>query len=328
MLRKIFSTVKNGILLGTFTFSLIIAFVPITSAGIIDVPTMINVSYPTLEENVIPNGEALTIPLETTFTLTGRWASYAENSRIGKSVVQIELKVVEKPDWCTASISNPLANIAYGEEEPYKSFLTVTVNENAPAFQQGVVKISATSVSKRGLLFNIIGNTTEFHISFIIGYLSDVVYELPKGTFAEIKTSEKIDFPIEIKNFGNGPTFVDIEIMDYPEKIWDVDITSSVQLSSGNYESEDSTKTVFLKIKPKKSSDWKNDRETFRLKFTPSYLGRPGLQGQQEIINFNVQKNDSEEGSVNKFLIILILGIILIILISIILKRRFLQYSD
>ena len=328
MLRKIFSTVKIGILLGTLILSLFFAFVPTTSAGIIDIPTLINVSYPIQEENVNPNAEALTIPLETTFTLTGRWASYAENSRIGKSVVQIELKVVEKPDWCKASISNPLANIAVGEEEPYKSFLTVTVNENAPAFQQGVVRISATSLSKRGLLFNIVGNTTEFDISFIIGYLSDVVYELPKGTFAEIKTSGKIDFPIEIKNFGNSPTFVDIELMDYPEKIWDVDITSSVQLSSGYYDSEKTKKTVYLKIKPKKSSDWKNDRETFRLKFTPSYLGRPELQGKQEIIIFNVQKIDGEEGSVNKSLIILILGIILIILISIILKRRFSQYSD
>jgi hypothetical protein len=325
MTRKIFSTVKSGIILGTLLLSFIIAFVPITSAGIIDVPTLINVSYPSQEENVIPNGEALTIPLETSFTLTGRWASYVENSRIGKSVIQIELKVVEKPDYCSASISNPLANIAVGEEEAYLSFLTVSVNENAPAFQQGVVRISATSVSKRGLLFNIVGNTTEFDINFIIGYFSDVTYELPKGTFAEIKQSEKIDFPIEIENLGNGPTLVNIELMDYPEKVWDVDITSSVQLGSGIYESENTKKMVYLKIKPKNYSDWNNNRETFRVKFTHNYLGKPELQGQQEIINFNVQKIGSGEGTVNNILIILILAIILIILISIILKRRYLD---
>jgi hypothetical protein len=330
MNRKIFKSNKTGKIFSAFLLSIIIAFVPTTSAGIINIPPLINVTYPVQDENVVPNSGVLDIPLETTFFLTGPWARFAEKCRIGNSVLQIELKIIQKPDYCTASISNPLANIAVGEDEPYRSVLTATVNENAPAFHQAVVRISATSKLQRGLLFNIAEETAEFDVSFNIGYWSVVSYEIPNGTLAEIGPSDTVDFPIYIENLGNGPTKVDIELMDYPEKEWDVNITSSVQLSSGINDYKNSREQVHLKIIPKNSKNWKNKIETFGVRFSPSYLGRPELQGQQEIINFNVKKIGQENEERNLeiyYLIILIVIIILIILGYIILKRRYLLYA-
>ena len=218
-----------------------------------------------------------------------------------------------------------------GEVEPYQSILTASVNENAPAFQQAIVRISATSELKRGLLFNIAEETTEFDISFIIGYWSVVAYYMPNGTLAEIGPSDTVDFPIDIVNLGNGPTKVEIQLMDFPEKEWDLNIKSSVQLGSGIYESENSKKTVHLKIKSNNSKNWNNKIETFGVRFSPNYLGKPELQGQQVTYNFNVKKIghlDEEEDLENYFLIILIVAIILIILISIILKRKYSQYTN
>jgi hypothetical protein len=288
-MRKNLRSVKSGIIFGTLLCSLFIAFVPSASAGIFTVPPLINVTYPIQEENVVPNSGVLDIPLLTTFTLTGPWASAAEKGLLGSSVVQIELKVIQKPDWCTASISNPLANIKVGEPEPYPSTLTVTVNENAPAFQQGVVRISATSKMQRSLMFNIGEETVEFDISFIIGYWSVVSYDMPEGTLIEVGPLDTADFRIDIENIGNGPTYVGIEIVDIPDDEWSVNIASSVQLAAAVYEGGGTQKTVHLKIKPPYGFGFHNDRKNIKVRFTPYYLGRPDLVGQPEVITFNVQ---------------------------------------
>jgi len=310
-MRKNLRTVKTGIIFGILLLSLFIAFVPTTSAGLISVPPLINVSFPAQEKNIVPNSAVLIIPLETTFTLTGPFASFAENGLLGKSVVQIELKVVQKPDWCTASISNPLANIPVGEVKPYQSRLTVTVTENAPAFQQGVVRISATSKIQKSVLFNIGEVTVEFDINFIIGYWSVVAYEMPKGTLAEVGPLDTADFQIDIENIGNGPTFVAIELVDVPEDEWSINVPSSVQLATGIYQSENSKKTVHLKIKPPYGFGFHNERKTFAVKFTPNYLGLPDLQGQEVTYYFNVQNIGMSPGA--GFEIPLIISVVVII---------------
>ena len=270
MFRKINRTVKTRIIFGILIISLFITFSPFISAGFINVPPLIILTYPTPEEPLIPNSGVLDIPLYTTFTLTGPFANIVERfSLLRKNNVEIELKVVQTPDWCDASISNPLAQMNLKQTEPYQSTLTVTVTEDAPAFTQGVVRISTTSKIQRGLLFNIAEETAEFDVSFIIGYWSVVSYELPNGTIAEIRPFDTADFQIDIENLGNGPTLVSIELIDYPEDEWDTNITSSVQLSSPIYDGEDSSESIHLRIKPKISSNWNNerrDRISFRRK--------------------------------------------------------------
>jgi len=260
---------------------------------------IIEVTYPHLEELATPNSGALDIPLATT---------------------------LNTPDWCYANISNSNVQLPLDHTEPFKSTLTVTVTEKAPAFSQGVVKISATSKILRGIIFNIAEQTAEFDISFIIGYWSAVSFQ-PKGNIAEIGPYDTADFQIDIENLGNGPTYVKIEPMDYPKEEWDVNIASSVVLSSAVDGGEGNSKSVYLKIKPSIDSDWNNKRQTFKVKFSPSYLGQPYLTGQEEIIIFIVQKIGSlkDEESDNNFLIILVTAVVLVILISIFLKWRHLN---
>jgi len=288
---------------------------------------IIKFTYPRLEELATPNGEALQIPLATAFKLTGRYAKFIEQrSLLRNAIINIELKVENTPDWCYANISNSNVQLPLDHTEPFKSTLTVTVTENAPAFTQGVVKISATSKMQRGIIFNIAEQTAEFDVSFIIGYWSAVSFK-PKGNIAEIGPYDTADFQIDIENLGNGPTYVEIEPMDYPKEEWDVNIASSVVLSSAVDGGEGVTKSVYLKIKPSVGSDWNNKRQTFRVKFTPCYLGRPNLLGKEEIITFIVQKIGSlkDEESDNNFLIILVTAVVLVIIMSIFLKRRYLN---
>ncbi len=303
--------------------------VPSSSSGPIKIPPLINVTYLRPEENIIPLSEALDIPLFTSFELTGPLASIVERySLLRRSVINIELKIVETEDWCVASITNPLVQLGLDHTEPYQSTLKVTVDENAPAFVQGIVKISATLKELRGLVFSIAEETFEFEVSFIIGYLPIVSYKMPKGTIAEIGPFDTADFQIDIENYGNGPTYVIIEIIEIPEGDWSVNISSDVQLSSAVNGGEGTKKTVHLLVKPPFLFGLHNEIEIFKVKFTPHYLGRADLMGQEEIIQFNVKKISilkEEEELDNNLLIILGAAVVLIIFISIFLKRRHLN---
>ena len=104
-----FRPVKTGIIFKILLLSLFVAFIPNVSAGFINIPPLIMVTYQIPEENLIPNSGVLDIPLYTTFTLTGPFSRFIGRRGLLKdAIIQIELKVVETQDWCDASISNPL----------------------------------------------------------------------------------------------------------------------------------------------------------------------------------------------------------------------------
>ncbi len=314
-MKKNFRTVKTGIIFGVLLFSLFAVFIPSSSAGPVKIKPLINVTYPTAEENLIPLSGALEIPLYTTFALTGPLASIVEKrSLLKNTAIQIELKVVSTEDWCEASISNHLVQLTLGYTEPFQSTLIVTVTENAPAFAQGIVKISATSKEQPSLLFSIAEETFEFDVSFIIGYWSVVSYQMPKGTLMEVGPLDTADFEIEIENLGNGPTYVAIEIIDIPEGDWSINIASSVQLSSAVYGGEGTTKTVHLIVKPPYGFGFHNERENFKVKFTPYFLGRADLVGQEEIITFNVQNIGLSPGAGYEIPLIVVVLVIIVVI--------------
>lgn len=315
-MKKNFRTVKTGVIFGVLLFSLFAIFVPSSSAGPVKIKPLINITYPRPEENLIPLSGRLEIPLYTTFALTGVWASIVEKYSLLKgTVIQIELKVVSTEDWCEASITNPLAQLTLGYTEPWQSTLTVTVTENAPAFAQGIVKISATSKEQPSLLFSIAEETVEFDISFIIGYWAVVSYQMPKGTLMEVGPLDTADFEIEIENIGNGPTEVAMEIIDIPEGDWSINIVAVVQLSSAVYGGEGTKKTVHLKVKPPYGFGFHNERVNFKVKFTPYYIGRADLVGREQIITFNVQNVGLSPGAGYEIpMIVAVLVIIVVIL--------------
>lgn len=323
-MRKNLRTVKMGIIFGILLLSILIAFIPTTSAGLIKVSPLVTVEYPAQDENIIPNSGVLDIPLKTSFELTGPFGGIVKSrSLLADTAIQIELKVVSTEDWTTASISNPIIKLTPQQVEPDQTArVTITVTEKAPAFTQGVVKISATSKLQRGILFNIVEETVEFDISFIIGYWAVVSYGLPEGNLVEIGPLDTADFPIDIENIGNGPTYVGIEVVDIPEGEWTIAIASSVQLASAIYPGEETSKTVHLRIKPPFGFGFHNDRKTFSVKFSPYYLGRPDLVGQSEVITFNVQNIGISPGAGYEIPMIVIVVVIICLIYYFFFKQR------
>ncbi|UCH71770.1 MAG: hypothetical protein JSW62_05060 [Thermoplasmatales archaeon] len=283
---------------------------------------LIYILHERTDEMAIPNSGVLEIPLEITFDLIGLFAHRHER-RFRNRVIGVKLSIDEKPDWCEADLSDDLVNFRIGQSEPYQSSLLVTVNEMAPAFSQGVVKIRAKSDEIRGLfLIKVREGEETFSIPFVIGYWPAFSYKLHEGTLMEIPPLNNTIIPIKLENLGNGPTWMNIEVIDIP-KNWNLDYPKNITL--GSLASNEENKGE-IKITIRSPKDF--SVETIRIKLTPSYVGRPGLSGQSEIITLTLKNDGSlkeEEGSDITFLITIIVTIVLIILVSIFLIRKYLK---
>lgn len=273
------------------------------------------------DELAIPNSGVLDININITFRLLGIFALWHER-KLRNRVVEVKLSIDEKPDWCDATLTDDLVEMKIGETEPFQSSLLVTVTEQAPAFKQAKVTIRAKSNEIRGLFFIIVneGEWT-YTIPFEVGYWPVISCRLPEGNSMEIPPLNNTKIPIKLENFGNGPTRVNIEIIDIP-KNWNLTYPKDIILGSPALGEENKKEIKIIVKSPKDFS-----RETIKISFTPSYVGKPGLQGQTEIITLTLKNDGSleEEGFDITLLIIIVVAIILIILVSIFLKRTHLK---
>jgi hypothetical protein len=252
---------------------------------------LIDIIYEPLNESVIPLSKIHTIPLGVKITLTGRYKDM-QLRLLKDRKIPVELSIIYTDSWCEAQIDNKYLSITPESDNPEIAILKVSVNERAPAFTQARVRIRATSSKIQGILFErITEGEKEFDVSYIIGYLPIVNYEIEKSSY-EIPVNSETKVPIKIKNIGNGFTKINIEIMEKPDT-FNLSFPSSVELGAlidgGNTETE-----VNLIVRPLKSFD--NERITLKLKFTPNYVGRPDLEGSPEIIYVSFM----DDGSYNE----------------------------
>jgi len=273
---------------------------------------LINVVYEPLNESVIPNGGVYTIPLKVTINLAGKYADL-QLKLLKNRKIPVELSIINAPSWCDAQIENSYLSITPESDNPEIAILKVSVNEKAPAFTQSRISIHATSSSIKGLIFKrVTDGERYFDVSFVNGYLSIINYEMEKSLY-EIPVNSETKVPIKIKNLGNGPTVINIDIMEKPDTLY-TSFPSSVQIYSP-ISGENAETEINLIVRPTNSFD----NERLRLKFTPNHLGRPDLKGLPEIINVFFKDDGSHDENKDFFsknaspiiLITLGLGIVL-----------------
>ena len=275
-------------------------------------------------ENIIinPNDETTEITIKIFYNLTGRYVRYQE-SRLRHRVIPIELSMEEPPEWCNVEILNEDLKIIIGDDQPLNTTLKITVTEKAPAFEQYEIKLKASTCEIWGLFFlRVFNGEAEHDIPIMADYWPLVTANAKNGNYVEIEQKQTADFEIELENLGNGPTYVECEILNSPSG-WSTNIESRVSLASAATGSGNTKQTVHLVIKPPSNYGYSNKIGSFRVKFTPSYVGRPGLLGQPETITFTVKSmgNDSPFGglfNIDTTTILIILLIILIILVGLV----------
>jgi len=197
--------------------------------------------------------------------------------------VTISLSVVEKPEWCIATISQgTLSCIIPPKENNYEivhTTLAVQVFDDAPAFEVFPVTIQATVEPLHGL-FGILtmmkGANRTVDVTFSVAYKPLIQPFFPQTNIIETPPLIQVELPIGIKNLGNGKTIVENEVVDYPDG-WIASLPAQLVLEVGEY------KEMNLSIVA--PSDF-SGVETIIVSFTPHSFDNYSLVGQTTFASF------------------------------------------
>jgi hypothetical protein len=221
----------------------------------------------------------------------------------------ITLKVTDYSPWCiaTLSVTTLLTPITRGVSKS-TVFLDVQLKDEAPAFGDGYVKISASANTMQ----LIGGFEKEFTLEFIAGYLPRINADLPGGTTKNIGPKDSAVFPIELNNLGNARTTVFFEIEDIP-KGWNAVINDDITLD------ENGQFSATLTVIPPRDFGFHDERQSIIIKMTPARAEDLTNIGNPSYVTVVVQ---SRGFSTPGFEAIAFIGAMAVVLICITLIRK------
>jgi hypothetical protein len=223
-----------------------------------------------------------------TWGIFGRITNYYLKDR----GVNINIEIINKPDFCEASLNENEIYIPIPKKqnikESYNNFIRIFLRLDAPAYKGFNITLQATMDRKikgpLGLITLLSQANKIVNITLIPEYYGNVGYCLPEGNVIETPPLIEKQLPIKLYNFGNGKSLIESEIISAPSDF-------IVYLDPENLILDVlENKSIYLKvIAPSNFSGI----ETITSKFTPSFLGRPDLEGPPEIITFYCNYNPS-----------------------------------
>ena len=314
-MTKHFRTIKASIIMGILLVSVFAAFTPTTSAGtLIKMSSYVNIYWAANETQrpVIPRGEMRQLDLTITYAVT-RAAILSQLAFLiyqGRQV-NIKVEITDTPPWCTANLkAGTVTTSIKPEESELFTTLTLRIDNDAPAFGAGYVKIKA-SVDKIGMIDPY---TQEYSLEFTPAYLPMINAQLPEGNSMKIGPLDTATFPIEVTNMGNARTRIFFEIENIPED-WIAVVTDDITLD----EAEGSSGTAYLTIKPPKGFGYHYDEESIRVIMTPARAEDIQNRGESSYVTVIVE---SRGFSTPGFEAILFIGALLAVALIFKLKRK------
>lgn len=267
-MTKKFRTTKASIVVSILLITVFASFIPTSSARLfLNMSSYVNVNLganQTIQKPIVPRGDFGQITIYVTFGVTkgGFLSQLLFPIYLGRQV-NIKLEITDKPSWCTATLPSDTltTSITNAEQILPPVTLTIRVDENAPAFGAGYVKIAAT-VPSVGLVE---GFNKEFTIDFQPAYLPIISATLPEGNSKTIGPLDTAVFPIEVENMGNARTTVLFKITNIP-KDWIAVVDDEITLD----EAQGSKGTAYLTIKPPKGFGYHNEDQSFTVTMTPA----------------------------------------------------------
>lgn len=314
-MKKNFKTVKTSIVFGLLLVSLFAVFTSNASAIKINAALKVEFDAKDIQQEVIPASQSVAIGLNIFYQYYGVGASYvSESSLLAGTPAFVDLKIVSSPEWCTAVITPPIVVLTGGASfsDPASSAIILSVNENAPAFFQGTVRVAAHSTEISGGLWTIKEQTLEVDVPFQVGYSPAISFETPQGTYMQIAPLDTAEFAILVENLGNAQTEVLCRVLDVP-KGWSANLITSVVLDSNALGGTNTEKTIYFKVKPPYGFGYHSERETISIELTPYYYRNPSLVGKTYQIDFVIESRGfSVPGFEIPLMAIALIGIALI----------------
>jgi len=321
-MNKNFRTMKITLIMGLILVSLFIATIPSISAagGFISLESYVNVNYDEsiTNEPIKIRGTGKATQINITYGVTGASLFGVMDKillamHLGRTV-KIQVEAIDFPSWADVSISTwPTAKIQI-EEKSYPVTLTIKVDESAPAYGKGTIKLKIT-VPQIGSIQGVID---QVDIPFSVGYTPIVTHQVIGGESKIIGPMDTVVFPIELTNMGNARTRVKLEIANVPDG-WSAIVTNDVVLEEG----AGSKATVYLTVKPPKGFGYHDDSASILIKYTPEMVEQPDFFGEARPINVLVESRGiSVIGMEMVILPIIVIIVILLFLYYYVFKKR------
>jgi hypothetical protein len=266
------------------------------------------------DEPLVPRGEIVDLELIIILEIkTGPTFGAGVLEGYQTSEALIDLFVVDFPSWCSVTIESDLLMTNISEREEAPTTLFIHVNENAPAYGNGVIKIRV-KVDDLGLIK---GDDRVFNLTFKPAYFPIIKTNLPETNSKEIDPSSKVVFPIEIENIGNAETKVFFEVFNVPND-WSATVTDNIILG----EAKGSKGIAYLTILPSRDLGYHYDEANIIVKITPAFSGDINTTGKPIFAHFIVKNRGFSSSGMEFYIPIAIILIIIIVLLITFYQRK------
>ena len=249
-MKKTIRTIKASIIIGILLFSILAAFIPSASAGLLRSQVTLKVEPVTAEdlEQLVEIKKPVKIPIKITYLVTGIFAGTAVNIFSGRFPATISLSVIDAPSWVSASVEPNVVNpkIQSGGASD-TAILSVSFNELAPGRFDVPITVKMEAQEIPGFLFSIDGKTYTGTIT-VAPQFAPIVDVTPRSNFKEVAPGEVVEFPIDLENLGNDITEFVFRIGDLPEG-WVASMPSNKKVDSA-VTGGNSKATITLSITP------------------------------------------------------------------------------
>ena len=244
-----------------------------------------------LKQTIMPYDDPVQIPIKIKTRLIGPGVDAVKyHGALDKIYLIVHLSIEEVSEGCHASINPPFVRYQgiYDEYQTSNATLSFTIDQYLPAFSLKNVKINI-SVETLGKLKTPLVKGKDFFIDmpFKVGYMSQLSFSYPEENVKSIGPEATAVFPIEIENWGNAESNVNIEVEDIPED-WQASIINNLTLGT-NLFGDETKETLSLNVKPPINFGYHEDRQVIKVKMTPVAYGKSDLKGEPHYLYFIVQ---------------------------------------
>lgn len=324
-MKKNFQTFKVTLIIGILLFSMSIVLVPLTSSReglFINFSSIAILNWENKsKEPIIPIQDLISYKLLLEYKVT-KGGLFGENiiyRLFQNRRVNIKLEVVDTPDWATATLEQNTipANLpqSVGVSESYYADITLSLKENAPAYERGTLGIKVTIPN----VGPVQGFDQTLYLNFKPAYraLIDVNPQINSKIIGPMDTAS---FAIDINNQGNGRTkvFLEIDYESLPDG-WSAVIDDNVIIEAGI--NSEKTKTVYLTVYPPKGFGYHDDIANIRVKVTPTWADNTAIEGKYEYVTLNVISRGVSVIGIEVVLSVIALIILIIVGIYFIYKK-------
>lgn len=207
--------------------------------------------------------------------------------------IAIQYVVVAKPSWATVVVSPatdaaPIGDCAGGYAVPREAAITVTADDQAPAFEAGeiVIDVQAGEEPRR--------ETEQAQIALSAGYFAvlDASIAAPQ---ALIPPGGAHEFHIAVTNFGNGPTRVEPLLLDVTPGL-EVMLPAVAILGSRQQGATEVSADLVVRVRAVEEDGFVNRVGVINMKLVGSYAPDPSEGDDESAISMLVTVRSGANG--------------------------------